>query len=257
MPGRNADYIYINRTSTVPFRGLGAIVYDIITMTKFAGKYRVESARASWWDYDNVGLYFLTINVENHDCCLGTVQSTDGVIQMQCNDLGLIAQRCWEEIPQHYTNVLLDAWVVMPNHIHGILQLTAPRKDAIYRVSDDDPGKDAIYRVSTPDAINRVSTDDGNNPISTTNETNHTTGGITGHHNPMLHNNVSRIIRWYKGRVAYECRKIYPTFAWQTRFYDIIIRDELSYQNIADYIHNNPARWYQDKFHPNNIQPGQ
>ncbi|MFM2291400.1 MAG: hypothetical protein RIS29_1213 [Bacteroidota bacterium] len=235
-------------------------------MKKFAGKYRIDTARAQWWNYENEGLYFLTICVENQECCFGEVQAVDGVINMYCNDLGQIAQRCWEEIPQHFANVLLDAYIIMPNHIHGILQLTAPCTDAIYRVSKSGAincasTNDAINCASTNDAINRADTLDAINCASTAEPTdaepNHIpTGGITGHHNPMLHNNVSRIIRWYKGRVAYECRKIYPTFAWHTRFYDIIIRDEPSYQNMANYIHDNPARWDRDKFHPQNKESG-
>ncbi len=88
-------------------------------------------------------------------------------------------------------------------------------------------------------AIRRVSTDT---------ET-ETTGGVTGHHNPMLHDNVSRIIRWYKGRTTFESHKIRPDFTWQTRFYDHIIRNRTSEDNIRQYIRNNPARWVDDQFY--------
>ncbi|MHC1776112.1 MAG: transposase [Lentimicrobium sp.] len=73
-------------------------------------------------------------------------------------------------------------------------------------------------------------------------------GGITGIHNPMLHDNLSRILRWYKGRVSFESRKILADFGWQSRFYDHIIRDDAEYQRIADYIKNNPAKWEDDRF---------
>jgi hypothetical protein len=132
-------------------------------MKKFAGKYRIDTARAQWWNYENEGLYFLTICVENQECCFGEVQAVDGVINMYCNDLGQIAQRCWEEIPQHFANVLLDAYIIMPNHIHGILQLTAPCTDAIYRVSKSG----AINCASTNDAINCASTNDAINRADT------------------------------------------------------------------------------------------
>jgi hypothetical protein len=68
-------------------------------------------------------------------------------------------------------------------------------------------------------------------------------------HNPMLHENISRIIRWYKGRTTFESRKIRPGFAWQTRFYDHIIRNRTSEDNIRRYIWNNPARWKEDRFY--------
>jgi REP element-mobilizing transposase RayT len=64
-----------------------------------------------------------------------------------------------------------------------------------------------------------------------------------------LYDNVSRIIRWYKGRTTFESRKIRPGFAWQTRFYDHIIRNRTSEDNIRRYIWNNPARWKEDRFY--------
>lgn len=76
-------------------------------------------------------------------------------------------------------------------------------------------------------------------------------GGITGDKNPMLHDNLSRIIRWYKGRVSFESRKNNADFAWQPRFYDHIIWNEKSYHTIAGYIVNNPLEWEKDKFYKN------
>ena len=108
----------------------------------------------------------------------------------------------------------------MPNHIHGIVIIN----------------KTTEHR----DAINRVSTSSIIKPISP--------GGKTGYKNPMLHDNLSRIIRWYKGRMTFECRKIEPGFLWQSRFYEHIIRNHGSYQRIAEYIRNNPANWQADKF---------
>ncbi|MFN9302185.1 MAG: transposase, partial [Candidatus Kapaibacterium sp.] len=76
-----------------------------------------------------------------------------------------------------------------------------------------------------------------------------TNGGFAGNKNPMIHENISRIIRWYKGRCSYELRKIHADFGWQSRFHDHIIRDEQSYQNISHYIINNPAKWAKDTFY--------
>ena len=74
-------------------------------------------------------------------------------------------------------------------------------------------------------------------------------GGFAGEKNPMLNENLSRIVRWYKGRTTFEARKIHADFAWQTRFHDHIIRNETDYQNIAEYIVANPSRWLEDKFY--------
>ena len=65
----------------------------------------------------------------------------------------------------------------------------------------------------------------------------------------MLHDNLSRVLRWYKGRVTFESHKISPAFKWQARFHDHIIRDEKAFQNITKYIEENPLNWNEDKFY--------
>ena len=65
----------------------------------------------------------------------------------------------------------------------------------------------------------------------------------------MLADNISRIIRWYKGRCTFEMRKINPNFGWQPRFHDHVIRNSESLEGIQNYIAENPARWEEDKFY--------
>lgn len=74
-------------------------------------------------------------------------------------------------------------------------------------------------------------------------------GGVTGTMNPMLNENLSRVIRWYKARTSFECRKTHADYAWQSRFYDHIIRNNKEYNKIKNYIVNNPNRWKDDKFY--------
>jgi len=64
----------------------------------------------------------------------------------------------------------------------------------------------------------------------------------------MVNENISRIIRWYKGRCSFEMRKIRADFAWQPRFHDHIIRNEAEYRRIAHYIIHNHEKWGKDKF---------
>lgn len=188
-------------------------------MTKYRGKYRVETTRLKNWDYGWNGSYFVTICTKDRYCFFGHVR--DG--KFIANHLGDLAHQYWMEMPDHYSFVELDEFTVMPNHVHGIVVIN--RTDGI----------DAINRR---DAINRVST------TTTTGG-----GGATGKHNPMLQENLSRVMRWYKGRVSFECRKTNPEFGWQARFYDHIIRDESSYHKIKSYIRNNPRNWKNDKFY--------
>jgi hypothetical protein len=74
-------------------------------------------------------------------------------------------------------------------------------------------------------------------------------GGITGEHNPMLHQNLSRVIRWYTGRVTYEAHKTNPDFNWQRRFHDRIIRDPEEFKIKAEYIQQNILNWKEDEFY--------
>lgn len=183
----------------------------------YQDKYRVESARYAQWNYAANGFYFVTICTKNRHHYLGEI--TGAKPRMSLSERGEIANRFWFEIPQQFPFVRLDAFVVMPNHVHGIVEIAQPCRDA-------------INNAMNQDAINRVST-----------------GGATGAHNPMVRfNSLSSIIRWYKGRVTFAVRQSQNAvpFAWQTRFYDRIIRDESELHRIRQYIQDNPSNWLQD-----------
>ncbi len=109
----------------------------------FRNKYRIPSARAEWWDYGNNAAYFVTICTQNREHFFGRIVvnsgshrvpetrliaslPADGSPQFIPSPLGTIALACWLEIPQHFPFVRLDAFVVMPNHVHGILVIDKP-----------------------------------------------------------------------------------------------------------------------------------
>jgi hypothetical protein len=73
-------------------------------------------------------------------------------------------------------------------------------------------------------------------------------GGFAGDKNPMFHDSISKIIQWYKGRCSFEIRKSHASFEWQSRFHDHIIRNAHSFENIQNYIRDNPKKWKEDKF---------
>jgi putative transposase len=139
-----------------------------IMADKFQNKYRIPTARAQWWDYGNDATYFITICIAERIHYFGKIHNG----KMELSEIGEIALQCWHEIPNQFPFAKLDAFVIMPNHIHGILAITD--RDAINRVSIATNNNDP----NCGDAMNRVST-----------------GGITGENNPMLSNNLSRIIR--------------------------------------------------------------
>src|SRR5690242_18327530 len=71
------------------------------------------------YDYSSDGLYFITLNCKDREKLFGAIESK----QMVLNDVGRIAQQYWAEIPQHFKHVILSEFIVMPDHMHGILQL--------------------------------------------------------------------------------------------------------------------------------------
>ncbi len=76
-----------------------------------------RSIRLQGWDYSGEGWYFVTVVAFRRECLFGMIQKGE----MTVNAVGRIIQECWQEIPAHFPNVTLDAFVVMPNHVHGIV----------------------------------------------------------------------------------------------------------------------------------------
>jgi len=181
---------------------------------KYQNKYRIPSARLKTWDYSSNAAYFITICTKNREHFFGEIIGNEPTLQL--NELGKLANQFWYEIPNHFPFIILEAFIVMPNHVHGILII-------------DNVETRLIASLPTPSA--------------------NKTGGITGDKNPMFHENISRVIRWYKGRCAFEMRKIHADFNWQTRFHDHIIRNPESFARIRNYIQNNPLNWSEDTFY--------
>jgi putative transposase len=86
---------------------------------KYRNRYRIASTRLQTWDYSKDAAYYITICTKNRECCFGTISSG----KMHLSHLGILADVFWHEIKNHANNVDLGAFVVMPNHIHGILWL--------------------------------------------------------------------------------------------------------------------------------------
>ena len=192
-------------------------------MKKFRDKYRIPSARAQWWDYGNDGAYLITICTKNRECYFGNVVDA----KMQLSHIGLLADVFWHEIKNHAKNVRLDAFQVMPNHIHGVLILNGNERET------DNSSVETTHALSLPpDSLPQ--------PPSP--------GQKRFQHQGS--NTISSIIGSYKSAVTKHAHRLGYEFDWQDRFHDVIIRDEEAYIRIAHYIKNNPAKWDEDKFHP-------
>jgi REP element-mobilizing transposase RayT len=172
-----------------------------------------KSPRLQGYDYTQAGLYFITICTQDRWQWFGEVQNG----KMNLNPLGLITEVIWQTIPEHYPAIHLDAHVVMPNHVHGIVVI--------------EHNIDPQYQPE-------------------------------GFHQPVQ-GSIPTIIRNFKSTVSKEINRLHPTVfmvqfpdtpitspvkLWQSRYYDIIIRDALAFQNIWNYIQTNPAQWQEDRF---------
>ena len=169
---------------------------------KFKNKYRIASARASWWDYGWPGTYFITICTAERRPYFGEI--IDG--KMVLSNIGVLADVLWHDLPCHAHQVDLGAFVIMPNHMHGILILK----------------------------------ENGNNTPPNYGETRFQNQGK---------NTVSAMVGGYKSALSKHAHRLGFTFAWQARFHDHIIRNDLEYQRINDYIETNPQHWHEDRFY--------
>ena len=206
-------------------------------MGKYQNKYRIASARASWWNYGWNGAYFITICTQNREHFFGEIIKG----KMVLSNLGAIADVLWYEIPKHSPVVELGNFVVMPNHIHGILILDKPMGNSSGQINEctNMAGGD-VNAVETLHAtsLRLHATSDQNAPPK-----NKSMSAIS-----PKSDTVSTIIRSYKSAVTRHANRLELPNGWQARFYDHVIRDNDGYQRISDYIVNNPANWHDDKF---------
>lgn len=173
-----------------------------------------RSIRLQHYDYAQAGAYFVTICVQNRTCLLGTI--SEG--QTWVNDHGKIVNECWNDLPDHYGQVVLDEFIVMPNHVHGIIIL-----------SDDKVGagfKPAL--TGEPAPTNR----------------NH---GLP---------EIIRAFKTFSARRINQTRNTPGMSVWQRNYYEHVIRNDDDLNKVREYIINNPAGWDKDKENPDHVGTG-
>lgn len=229
-----------------------------------------KNIRLKGYDYSQTGLYFITICAKNvgtrHVVSPNIVspnvvnpqqnqypfgEITDG--KMKLNEIGEIAYKYLNEIPNHFSHVEMGEFIVMPNHVHCVLVLHK-KKDNM-GISNDIETHNGVGTPNDVGTRHVVSVRDANEipvgaqyivplhlPPETTININQFSKPIPG--------SVSVIIQQYKSSVKRWCNKNnYENFKWQSRFHDHIIRNEISFHKISEYIINNPAKWEEDKFY--------
>ena len=195
---------------------------------KYQNKYRIKSTRLQDYDYTRAGLYFITICTQNHKHYFGKIVDR----KMHLSNIGVLADIFWNEMRRHIINIELHQIVVMPNHIHGILEIIDITHDSKNDACIVTPKDDACI-VSTE--LHPTNTHQSQNPKMT--EISPKAGSL------------SVIISSYKSAVTKNAHRLGYKFEWQSRFYDHIIRDKNDYIRILDYIESNPQKWNEDKFH--------
>ncbi len=188
---------------------------------KFQGKYRIASVRASWHDY-RCGAYFVTVCTKDREHYFGEIKNDgNGNAEMKLSPIGEMADECWRAIPQHFPNVQIPLWVVMPDHIHGIV------------IIDD------FVETQNIASLHDNETDQTQNFASLHDNESNKFGPQS--------KNLASVIRGFKIGVSKFARQNNIPFSWQSRYYDRIIRDSAEMNHIAEYIENNVAEWVENK----------
>lgn len=168
-----------------------------------------KDLRLKHYDYSQTGAYFTTVCIHQRINLFGRI--VDG--KMQLNQLGSVVLACWQDLPKHYQNLELDAFVVMPNHVHGILTIL----DNIDTVG-------AIHESPLP-----------KNPVK---------------RRRML---LPKMIGRFKMNAAKRINHIHGTAGqpvWQRNYFEHIIRGDKALNKIRQYIVTNPQRWEIDRENP-------
>jgi REP element-mobilizing transposase RayT len=199
-----------------------------------------RSIRLKGYDYSQAGMYFVTICCQDRVCHFGKIENGE----MMLNEFGKIAIDEWLKTAEIRKTVILHDFIVMPNHFHGIIEITNARDD-VGAVRDDVGALRATpLRETTSLPVIR--------PYSRTDVKNEYMSSIS----PKC-GELATIVRAFKSAVtkhvgALRATPLQPTpqkKLWQRDYWENIIRNEQSYQYIANYIINNPAKWDSDRFY--------
>lgn len=172
----------------------------------FRDQFHEDSVRLKGWDYSTPGFYFVTV-------CTAAMRNWFGAVvndRMILNEMGQVCRRCWSAIPCHMAGYRLDEFVVMPNYLHGIIEILGE------------------INVETLHATSLLS---GNRRSE-----------IMSDRAPRR-GSLSVAVRSFKSAVTRQACCIDPAFAWQRRCYDHVIRNDESFQKIREYIYYNPLKW--------------
>ena len=194
---------------------------------RFKDKYRINTARAWWHDYDG-GAYFITICTKDREHYFGEIE--DG--EMVLSEIGDFTRQCIEQITQHNHYAEIPLYVIMPNHLHMIIFIV----ETVHAPSPQMQNNSEISEtVHAPSLRSKRWKND-----------------IVDEEMQFISQQKRRLpvaIGNLKSAVTHFANQNDLYFAWQTRFYDRIVRDQPEMNRIATYIENNVANWKDDEFY--------
>ena len=170
--------------------------------------------RLPGYDYSSSGDYFITICTMNRVNFFGEITGKGEDAIMHLSPIGEIAKEYILKILVTYPMATLGEWEIMPNHVHLIISITIDNKE--------------------PEIQSEITKEISEKKIIESEK------GLQ----PLISGSVSSMINHFKGDVKKWCNKNdFPDFAWQSKFHDHIIRNQVSYNNISNYIANNIYNW--------------
>lgn len=245
-------------------------------MSKFKDKYRIESARLKNWNYATPGAYFITICTKSQIKYFGEIKNNE----MHLSRIGKIIFKCWHNLPNHYFNLILDEFIIMPNHLHGILiippydidnkreykiderifiniQNFLRNKEYLKEKSDFKfqfmPNINFNKLLNNMNASNKNAffnkiVQTGLRPVCTDAYLGSNIKKIPESKNDLKIHGISEFIRALKSFSSREINEMEKKKIklWHERFHDHIIRDENELNRIRNYIKNNPKKWRKD-----------
>jgi putative transposase len=182
-------------------------------MTYDPTKHHRRSIRLRGYDYRQAGAYFVTICTQSRECTFGQV--VEG--RMILNAPGQMVELVWRELHQYYPGIETDAFVVMPNHVHGIITLVGAGPRACPDKSWQPQGVAPTAIMSLPDVVHRLK---------------------------------SLTTAKYRRGVIQDSWPAFPGRLWQRNYYEHVIRHERELDAVRRYIEENPLRWDQDPENP-------
>lgn len=205
-------------------------------MTCPADSHHRRCIRLPGFDYGRAGAYFVTVCAARRACVLGDVVDRE----IRLNDGGRIVQECWQAIPEHFGDVQLGEFVVMPNHVHGIVCIVGARQDSVgtTHVSVGARHASPLQTVLSPEHAHAAVVSSAPPSVSARGPTPRSIGAIVG----AFKSSATKRINEIRGTPGAP--------VWQRNYYEHVIRNEKELNHTRQYVLDNPMRWAFDRENP-------